>query len=101
MHIFSFIFTIILFPHFSILQTFVPFGFFEYYIETNNPVGSFTEAEKRCNASQATLAVLKTKEIRNFLVKEIKKISGKRRRHAKLFLITALILLQKARKKIF
>ena len=89
MRIFIFIFTIILFPHFSILQTFVPFGFFEYYIETNNPVGSFTEAEEKCNASQATLAVVKTKEIRDFLVREIGEISGECRRHEKLLLITA------------
>ena len=72
---FLFTFTIIFLPHFSVSQTFVPFGY-EYHIERNNPVRSYLEAEERCNASQASLAVVNTERIRDFLVERIGNLNG-------------------------
>ena len=75
---FSFLFTFIitLLPHFSIAQTFLQFGSHEYYIERNNAVESYAEAEKKC--LQATLAVVNTKAINDFLEKKIGVLTGKR-----------------------
>ena len=58
-------------------QAFVPNGSYEYYIERNNPVWSYSEAEGKCNASNATLAVVNTEDIRNYLVREIGNLTGK------------------------
>ena len=63
--------------HQSISQTFLPFGSYEYYIERNNPVWSYSEAEGKCNASNATLAVVNKEDIRNHLVGEIGNLTGK------------------------
>ena len=71
------IYTIVLLPCLSLSQTFLPHGSYEYYIEKNNPVWSYSEAEGKCSASNATLAVVNTKEIRNSLVREIGNLTGK------------------------
>ena len=71
------IYTIVLLPCLSLSQTFLPFGSYEYYIERNNPVWSYSESEGKCNASNATLAVVNTEDIRNHLVVEIGNLTGK------------------------
>ena len=77
LNMFMFMFTIISLPHFSASQAFFSFGSYEYYVERNNPVWSYSEAEEKCNAIQATLAVVNTEDIRNFLVKRIGHLTGK------------------------
>ena len=63
--------------HQSISQTFLPFGSYEYYIERNHPVRSYSEAEGKCNASNATLAVVNTEDIKKYLVRNIGNLTGK------------------------
>ena len=54
------------------LQSFIKFGSFEYYIERKNPVESFSQAQSKCEKMKhAELVVIKTSEIRNFLLKQI------------------------------
>ena len=71
------LFLIFAYVNYSILQTFTSFGSYEYYIERNNPVWSYSEAEGKCNASNATLAVVNTENIRDHLVREIGNLTGK------------------------
>ena len=75
---FLFAFAIILFPQFSTSQKFFSFGANEYYVEKNNPVESYSEAEGRCNASNAILAVVNTKNISNFLAEKIGNLSSRK-----------------------
>ena len=59
-------------------QTFVEFGPYQYYIERNNSVKSYFQAESRCgNMSGATLVMIKTKEVNDFLIEKIGNFSGK------------------------
>ena len=77
---FLFALTIVLLPHVFIGQTFLPFGCQKYYIERNNTVTNYLEAEKKCKAINATLAVVNTEYIRNFLVKQIGNLTSKRKK---------------------
>ena len=72
----------VLLPCLSLSQTFLPFGSYEYYIERNNPVWSYSEAERKCNARNTTLAVVNRKDIRNHIVVEIGNLTGKTTKEA-------------------
>ena len=76
MYTFAFLYSIVLIPHFTVSQTFFPCGY-EYYIEKNNFVWSYSEAEEKCNAFSATLAIVNREDIRNNLVRNIGNLTGK------------------------
>ena len=63
--------------HLSISQTIFSFGSYEYYIERNNFVWSYSEAEEKCIELNATLAVVNTEDIRNHLLRKIGNLTGK------------------------
>ena len=64
-------------PVLSTEKQFIQFESSEYYIERNNAAKNYPEAVRSCNKSQAILAIVNKKAIRDFLVKEIENITGK------------------------
>ena len=55
---------------------FRPFGNKEYYIENNSFLRTYAQAEEKCNASKAIVALVNRKEIGQFLLEEIRDTIG-------------------------
>ena len=62
-------------PSFS--QSFLPFGEIEYYIEKDGKAESYDEAETKCNKLNATLAIVNSEAIQEFLADNITNSTGK------------------------
>ena len=52
-------------------SSFTAFGEYEYYVEAQQPASHYSKAERRCAHRNATLAVVNSQKIRNFLVQQI------------------------------
>ena len=57
-------------------QSFLTFNSYQYYIETNDEVRSYSAAAEQCSQKNATLAVVNTPEIGEFLVENIGNLRG-------------------------
>ena len=64
-------FLLLLAQHLSSGQQLVSFQSKEYFIEKNNPVRSYLEAEENCRTKSAEMAIVNSKKIQEFLGQKI------------------------------
>ena len=65
------VFLLVFAKHLSCGQQFVRYQSQEYFIEKNNPVKSYSEAEKICRNKNAKLVVINSQKIQDFLFEKI------------------------------